>query len=145
MALDLLITYIPAPTKDICQKPATTLRCLKSRGGTMAVFGRKTWIATKAIRRIDIMVRRAMTRPLFHWISLMHDWCPLRVSLTAYCCPPHCNASTKHMTPGIRHNAPSGSSWSSFSFVESVTVFELGTLIVKARTIRTSPPMGKLM
>jgi hypothetical protein len=36
------------------------------RGGIIAVFGRRNWMATKAIRRTAMSVSKAMMRALAH-------------------------------------------------------------------------------
>jgi hypothetical protein len=58
--------YCEEPTKTVVQSPAMILRCLKTRGGIVAVLGRNIWTATKATSNTAIRVINAMMRPLLH-------------------------------------------------------------------------------
>ena len=64
--LSLPYTYCDAPMQRVAQEPAMMLRCLKNRGGIVAVLGSNIWIATKAMSNAAIRVNNAMMRPSFH-------------------------------------------------------------------------------
>jgi hypothetical protein len=88
-----------APTKMMTQKPAKILRCIKMRGGTVAVLGRRIWIATNATSKTACSDRSALMTLLFQ----------------AWSTPPHCKASSKHTVPGINTAVPGKSSCFNFS------------------------------
>jgi hypothetical protein len=58
--------YWEEPTQMVVKKLAETLRYLRIRGGTVAVFGKSTWAATNAIDNTPIRVSSAMIRRSFH-------------------------------------------------------------------------------
>lgn len=62
---------IDEPTQKIAKKPARMLLWQKIRGGMVAVFGLRIWIATNPSNRQPASVRRAIMRPLclFQYVS----------------------------------------------------------------------------
>lgn len=44
----------------VVRKPATTLLCFRSRGGTVAVLGRRICTATKPMNKADMSVSSTM-------------------------------------------------------------------------------------
>lgn len=59
--------YWDAPMQMVAQQPAAMLRCLKMRGGIVAVLGRRIWMAAKATSKMPARVNSAMIRPELHW------------------------------------------------------------------------------
>lgn len=66
--------YWDAPMQMVAQQPAAILRCLKIRGGIVAVLGRRTWMAAKATSKTPPRVNSAMIRPEFHWRQSVHGF-----------------------------------------------------------------------
>ena len=58
----LLKMYCEDPIQIVDQKPAATLRCLRRRGGIVAVLGSKLWTITNATKDIPVRVNNAMIR-----------------------------------------------------------------------------------
>jgi hypothetical protein len=91
--------YCEEPTQIVDQKPATTLRCLKMRGGISAVLGSNIWTATKAISSTAMRVNNAIIRPLFHYRLSIHRNIKIMVRLThsiRLATPLKCQQKTYH-------------------------------------------------
>ncbi len=63
---DIPKTIIWEPTQKVDQKPARMLRCMKMRGGMVAVPGQVDLHQDEPISRTAASTSRAMMRPSFH-------------------------------------------------------------------------------
>src|SRR5262249_21968328 len=104
------------------------LRWRKTRGGTVALSPLYDWIAIHAAKKIGARTRRVMTRASFQ----------------AYSEPPHCKASKRHTTAGVKTRLPIGSMRLSFSTTVSLLLGGVGRSRNKMRRATETAPMGKL-
>ena len=111
------------------QNPEAILRCLKMRGGTVAVSCFQTWMAIKKVMRTPKMTSNAIIRPSFQ----------------AYFDPPHCRARRRHTILGRKQKFPRGSSCRNFCLIELPAVFGLGNLRTKTIIRIVSAPIGRFI
>jgi hypothetical protein len=107
-----------------------TFLFMNTRGGTVAVSCFHIWIETKAIIKTPNRTKSAIMRPLDH----------------SYLEPPHCRASSKQMTPGMKQMVPSMSSTRILSLrVEPACRAFLGDGKKKRMKTAVTAPKGRLM
>lgn len=112
------------------QAEAATLRCLRTRGGTVALSCFFHWTNTKIRARTPKTTNSAMMRPLLH----------------GYLLPPHCSARRRQTIMGRKKTVPRRSNCSRRAFqpTDKALAFFVGWK-KKMMNAPVTPPNGRLM